>query len=66
MGDVMFDVDAIRREALSLALEGGDIEDIKKHLQIREIQSTMPALKINESCYEPGGNFTRITWRIEI
>lgn len=44
--DVMFDVDAIRQEALKLALEGGDFDEIKQHLQIKEIQSTMPALKV--------------------
>ncbi|KAK5134336.1 hypothetical protein LTR08_006516 [Meristemomyces frigidus] len=44
--DVMFDVDAIRREALQLALEGGDLEEIKAHLRIKEIESTLPALKI--------------------
>ena len=47
--DVMFDVDAIRQEALKLALEGGDIEDIKKHLQVREIESTLPALKVESA-----------------
>lgn len=44
--DVMFDVDAIRQEALKLALEGGDVDEIKQHLQIKEIQSTMPVLKV--------------------
>jgi len=44
--NVMFDVDAIQKEALRLALEGGDVDEIKGHLQIREIESTMPALKI--------------------
>ena len=43
---VMFDVDAIRKEALALALEGGNMEEIKGHMQIREIESTLPALKI--------------------
>ncbi|KAK3716714.1 hypothetical protein LTR37_006344 [Vermiconidia calcicola] len=44
--NVMFDVDAIRQEALKLALQGDDIEEIKKHLSVREIQSTLPALKV--------------------
>lgn len=44
--NVMFDVDAIRREALRLAIEGGDFEEIKQHLQIREVQSTLPPLKL--------------------
>ncbi|RMZ12445.1 hypothetical protein D0862_02639 [Hortaea werneckii] len=43
---VMFDVDAIRREALQLAVAGGDINEIKQHLQVKEIESTLPALKI--------------------
>ncbi|WPH02671.1 putative membrane protein c6f6.13c [Acrodontium crateriforme] len=45
--NVLFDVDAIRKEALELAMEGGDIDEIKSHLQIREITSTMPALKVS-------------------
>lgn len=45
--DVMFDVDAIRREALALAEAGGDLEEIKAHLNIREIETTMPALRIS-------------------
>ncbi|KAK5112452.1 hypothetical protein LTR62_004208 [Meristemomyces frigidus] len=44
--NVMFDVDAIRREALQLALDGADLNEIKGHLQVREIESTLPALKI--------------------
>ncbi|KAH9815667.1 putative membrane protein [Teratosphaeria destructans] len=45
--NVMFDIDAVRREALSLAMEGGaDLEEIKAHLSIREVESTLPALKI--------------------
>ena len=43
----MFDVDAIRQEALKLAIEGADIEEIKGHMQIREIESTMPALMVS-------------------
>ena len=46
-GSVMFDVDAIRGEALKLAVQDGNADDIKKHLQIKEIESTMPALKIS-------------------
>lgn len=44
--NVMFDVDAIRREALQLALNGENVDEIKAHMQIREIESTMPALRI--------------------
>ncbi|KAK3054463.1 hypothetical protein LTR09_004732 [Extremus antarcticus] len=51
--NVMFDVDAIRAEALKLALEGGDIEDIKRDLSVREIESTMPTLKIESSAARP-------------
>jgi len=47
--NVMFDVDAIRREALELAMAGGDLEEIKSHMQIKEIESTMPALKISSA-----------------
>ncbi|KAK4550207.1 hypothetical protein LTR36_003174 [Oleoguttula mirabilis] len=46
---VMFDVDAIRREALALAEAGGDLDEIKAHLNIREIETTMPALRISSS-----------------
>lgn len=46
-GNVMFDVDAIRGEALKLALQDGSADEVKKHLQIREIESTMPALKVS-------------------
>ncbi|KAF2163894.1 hypothetical protein M409DRAFT_68157 [Zasmidium cellare ATCC 36951] len=46
--NVLFDVDAIRREALALAIQSpGDIEEIKKHLTVKEIQSTLPALKVS-------------------
>lgn len=49
-GDVMFDVEAIRKEALALAVKSpGDIEEIKRHLSVREIQSTLPALRIDPS-----------------
>ncbi|KAF2716322.1 DUF726-domain-containing protein [Polychaeton citri CBS 116435] len=51
--DVMFDVDAIRREALQLALDGGDIEEIKRHISIRELQSTMPAMRISSAPSTP-------------
>ena len=48
--DVMFDVEAIRQEALKLALEGGeDVEEIKLHLSIRELESTLPALTIESA-----------------
>ena len=50
--NVMFDVDAIRREALVLAQNGGDIEEIKGHLQIREIESTMPPMRISSPAVE--------------
>jgi hypothetical protein len=46
--NVLFDVEAIRREALNIAIQNpGDIEEIKKHLSVRELQSTLPALKVN-------------------
>ncbi|KAK1079569.1 hypothetical protein LTR33_006279 [Friedmanniomyces endolithicus] len=45
-GNVMFDVDAIRREALQLALEGGDLEEIKRDLRVREIEGTLGVLKV--------------------
>lgn len=45
-GNVMFDVDAIRSEALKLALQDGSADEVKKHLQIREIESTLPTLKV--------------------
>jgi hypothetical protein len=57
--DVMFDVDAIRQEALKLALQGGDVDQIKQHLQIKEIESTMPALKVASP--DPGGDATNGT-----
>ncbi|EME38239.1 hypothetical protein DOTSEDRAFT_75716 [Dothistroma septosporum NZE10] len=48
--NVMFDVDAIRKEALALAIKSpGDIEEIKQHLSVREIESTLPALKVRLS-----------------
>lgn len=51
---VTFDVDAIRQEMLKLAVqEGADLEEIKQHIQIREIESTMPALKLTSS--QPNG-----------
>ncbi|KAK0309314.1 hypothetical protein LTR01_004421 [Friedmanniomyces endolithicus] len=46
IGNVMFDVDAIRREALQLALEGGDLEEIKRDLRVREIEGTLGVLKV--------------------
>lgn len=52
--NVMFDVDAIRTEALKLALQGEDFEEIKKHLQVKEIESTMPALKVTSSSVQNG------------
>jgi hypothetical protein len=48
--NVLFDVDAIRKEALALALQNpADIDNIKQDLNIREIQSTLPALKVSTS-----------------
>lgn len=47
--NIMFDVDAIRAEALKLALQGEDLDEIKKHLQVKEIESTMPALKVTST-----------------
>jgi hypothetical protein len=45
--NVMFDVEAIRKEALQLAMKNpSDIEEIKAHMQVREIQSTLPPMKI--------------------
>ena len=52
--NVMFDVDAIRAEALKLALQGEDVEEIKKHLQVKEIASTMPALRVSSSSVHNG------------
>lgn len=47
MGNIIFDVDAIRHEALKLALEeGSDLEAIKAHMSIREVQTTLPTLKL--------------------
>jgi hypothetical protein len=54
--DVMFDVDAIRAEALKLALQGEDVEEIKKHLQVKEIESTLPALRVSSSSMQNGGS----------
>ena len=54
-GNVMFDVEAIRAEALKLALEDGDASEVKKHMQIREIESTLPALKVSTKPVEAGG-----------
>lgn len=52
--DLMFDVDAIRREALALAQQNpGDIEEIKKHLSVREIESTLPPMRIASSSASP-------------
>ena len=54
--DVMFDVDAIRQEALKLALSGDEpVEEIMKHLQVREIESTMPALKVESAGVSESG-----------
>jgi hypothetical protein len=45
--NVMFDVEAIRKEALELARKNpSDIEEIKAHMQVREIQTTLPPMKI--------------------
>lgn len=52
--NVMFDVDAIRAEALKLALQGEDVEEIKKHLQVKEIASTLPALRVSSSKMQNG------------
>ena len=52
---VMFDVDAIRAEALKLALQGEDLDEIKMHLQVKEIESTMPALKVTSTNVQDGG-----------
>ncbi len=52
--NVMFDVDAIRAEALKLALQGEDVEEIKKHLQVKEIESTLPALRVSSSNMQNG------------
>ncbi|GAB7364143.1 hypothetical protein MBLNU230_g4694t1 [Neophaeotheca triangularis] len=54
--DIMFDVEAIRKEALELALNGGDMDEIKGHMQIREIESTLPALKIQQEAGKGGGD----------
>lgn len=46
--NVMFDVEAIRKEALELAKKNpSDIEEIKAHMQVREIQSTLPPMKLS-------------------
>lgn len=53
--NVMFDVEAIRKEALELALKNpSDIEEIKAHMQVREIQSTLPPMKITSPGHSPG------------
>lgn len=45
--NLLFDVEAIRKEALELAKKNPtDIEEIKAHMQVREIQSTLPPMKI--------------------
>lgn len=60
--NVMFDVEAIRREALALAIQKpGDIEEIKKHLNVRELQSTLPALKVNLEKHESASNVSTPT-----
>jgi hypothetical protein len=52
--NVMFDVEAIRKEALELALKNpSDIEEIKAHMQVREIQSTLPPMKITSPGHAP-------------
>ncbi|TKA21767.1 hypothetical protein B0A50_08692 [Salinomyces thailandicus] len=58
---VMFDVDAIRREALKLAEAGGDLEEIKRHLSVREIESTLPALRIQSPRPREAGEATSAT-----
>ncbi|EMC95177.1 hypothetical protein BAUCODRAFT_42908, partial [Baudoinia panamericana UAMH 10762] len=45
--DVMFDVEAIQREALKLAMAGEDLQEIKRHISVRELQGTLPALKVS-------------------
>lgn len=53
--NVMFDVEAIRKEALELAKKNpSDIEEIKAHMQVREIQSTLPPMKITSPGHSPG------------
>ncbi|KAK6439325.1 hypothetical protein LTR95_004470 [Oleoguttula sp. CCFEE 5521] len=45
--DLMFDVEAIHREVLALATKNPeDLEEIKAHLQVREIESTLPPMRI--------------------
>lgn len=52
--NVMFDVEAIRKEALELALKNpSDIEEIRAHMQVREIQSTLPPMKITSPGHAP-------------
>jgi hypothetical protein len=54
--NVMFDVEAIRKEALELARKNpSDIEEIKAHMQVREIQSTLPPMKITSPGRAPAG-----------
>lgn len=45
--DVLFDVEAIRREALELAKQGAPLEEITSHISIKEIESTMPPMRIS-------------------
>jgi len=53
--NVMFDVEAIRKEALELARKNpSDIEEIKAHMQVREIESTLPPMKITSPGRSPG------------
>jgi hypothetical protein len=54
--NVMFDVEAIRKEAYELARKNpSDIEEIKAHMQVREIQSTLPPMKITSPGRAPAG-----------
>lgn len=54
--NVMFDVEAIRKEALELARKNpSDIEEIKAHMQVREIQSTLPPMKITSPGRQTNG-----------
>lgn len=58
---VMFDVDAIRAEALKLALQEGTADEVKKHMQIKEIESTLPALKVTTAPETNGASSLRQT-----
>lgn len=51
--NVLFDVEAIRREALELAKQGEPMDDIKEHLKIREIKSTLPPMRISSAMLTP-------------